>query len=798
MNKKIKKLFRSPSAFMKDSFLYRSIFKRNEQVLLFVGFSTWKQYIRKYFKEDKCLFIKKDLPSNEISKILNQHSTYKIKVLVWGYKIPPLTLQLFLSRNIPISYVEDGFIRSIGLGATKCPPMSLCIDNKAPYFDTTKITDLETILNEYDFSNNPKLIVRAKNIINSILNNKISKYNNAPHKDVHKIYGEKKSKRILVIGQVEDDASIIFGCNKEISNNDVVLLAAEENPSAEIIYKPHPDVINGFREKKSDPNKVSHLCKIIYDEISLPSSLETIDHVYTITSLSGFEALMRGIKVTTLGDAFYSSWGLTDDRQPNPRKKRKLSIEEIFSALYILYPNYYDLNTGNEIEIEDVITNLLNELTALKQQPEKKSIIINKSKEVNLPKLDTIIVTIKAKIEEGNIDQAEALANELWEIKPWDVELGLLISNIYRKKYKFDNAIFMCEALSSRVKNWRVKLELYKCLQERGDKSEKMEAILLEAISLSPKNNPLARLEFIKYLWATKGIGPEVLRECNYLVQKQELFKLNATHNMLIAAIFCEAGRYLLCERQFIIAKNKDPDILYKVQYFNLMDHLRLKGLINEKQSNLIEIISRKLNEGQSYFEELIRENKDSFCIVGNAPTEIGKGKGMSIDANNIVIRFNAYSTSYPEFIDYGLKTNIWVKTGAYLDVPRKNLNAFDLVIISGYNPANRNAMGVDLFIDLIDKKTKVCLIPNFIYEELFILLGATPSAGLAMVYWIYKIIGLIDINNIFGISFGNQEKHASEHYFTNPHKVKYSSHLWDYEAVILKKCITDTSFISH
>ena len=41
---------------------------------------------------------------------------------------------------------------------------------------------------------------------------------------------EKNKKRILVIGQVEDDASIKYGCKKPITNTELVYLAYMENP----------------------------------------------------------------------------------------------------------------------------------------------------------------------------------------------------------------------------------------------------------------------------------------------------------------------------------------------------------------------------------------------------------------------------------------------------------------------------------------------------------------------------------------------------------------------------------------
>ena len=76
---------------------------------------------------------------------------------------------------------------------------------------------------------------------------------------------------------------------------------------------------------------------------------------HTITSLSGFEALLKGIKVTTVGAPFYSGWGLTDDRQPVPRRMRSLSLLELLAGAYLLYPRYANPETGEPLDLEDVL-----------------------------------------------------------------------------------------------------------------------------------------------------------------------------------------------------------------------------------------------------------------------------------------------------------------------------------------------------------------------------------------------------------------------------------------------------------
>lgn len=381
---KLSKLIQNPKLFMSDLKKKRVNRLQKRETILFIGFSTWKTYLKKYFHEQELIFLPKDISLNAFEKKYSSKQS-DIWVYIWGMKIDR-ELHDFLKHNkIPLKYVEDGFVRSIQLGATKTPPMSLTLDSLRPYFDARGASDLENLLNSYDC--NEEEITKASYWMKSMTSLGVSKYNFAENMDMGSIYGKKTKKRVLVIGQVEDDASIKFGCSNSYTNNDIVRLAHQENPNAQIIYKPHPDVLNGYRKRVSHPAEVAHLCLIIKENISLESTFETIDHVYTITSLSGFEALLRGIKVTTLGAPFYSGWGLTDERESVSRRKRNLTIEEVFYISYILYPKYFDTQTGESIKLESVINLIASEKNRYRDK------IKNVSKTYNLLYLDEAFIT---------------------------------------------------------------------------------------------------------------------------------------------------------------------------------------------------------------------------------------------------------------------------------------------------------------------------------------------------------------------------------------------------------------------
>lgn len=328
--------------------------KTTKTVAFLFRVSRWKHpYMKPFLNGYEIRFV----PFGKSMKLLKwELNKYEDKVfIIWGYNESEEVTKYAVENNIPYYRMEDGFVRSVGLGSMHTPPYSLCIDKQGMYFDSSQPSDLEDILNHYNFSENKELLNQAKRSIEKLNRLGISKYNHVEQKSIDEIYGVKKKKRILVIGQVEDDASILKGSKIKWTNNELVLLAKEENPEAEIFYKPHPDVLAGKREKQSNPKDIMHIAKVIEEPLSLVDSFKTIDHVYTITSLAGFEALIRGISVTTVGAPFYSNWGLTDDRQIIKRRKRKLTKEELFAGAYILYPKYVNPTNGEEINLEETI-----------------------------------------------------------------------------------------------------------------------------------------------------------------------------------------------------------------------------------------------------------------------------------------------------------------------------------------------------------------------------------------------------------------------------------------------------------
>ena len=253
-------------------------------------------------------------------------------IAVWGMK----SLIGGFTKDVKILRLEDGFLRSVGLGADLIRPLSWVVDSLGIYYDATKPSSLEVLLANTIVT--PSNIERAKLLRERIVAEGLTKYN-VGVSNWHKPVGLNK-KIILVPGQVESDASLAYGAPKIRSNIGLLQAVRQSNPGSFIVYKPHPDVIAGLRAKGVGEDGALSWCDVQITDANMGRLLTAVDEVHVLTSLAGFEALLRGKPVTCYGQPFYSGWGLTTDIVPNPRRIRQLSLDELILGVLIEYPIY--------------------------------------------------------------------------------------------------------------------------------------------------------------------------------------------------------------------------------------------------------------------------------------------------------------------------------------------------------------------------------------------------------------------------------------------------------------------------
>lgn len=281
------------------------------------------------------------------------------RVVVWGLRDKPDVRALAARHDVPIWRMEDGFLRSVGLGSDFNIPASLVLDRTGIYFDPTTASDLETLLQSASFASDE--LTRAAALRTTIVSRALTKYNFAGRTQV---LARPEAKRVILVpGQVEDDASIRLGCRDIRDNLSLLREVRAQHPDAFLMFKPHPDLLAGNREQgRVDLDQLRALCdRLILDE-PLPACLAIADEVHTMTSLVGFEALLRGLTVHTYGCPFYSGWGLTRDRHRVERRTRALSLDELVAGVLIRYPLYMSRESWQLTTPERVIAELVEEL----------------------------------------------------------------------------------------------------------------------------------------------------------------------------------------------------------------------------------------------------------------------------------------------------------------------------------------------------------------------------------------------------------------------------------------------------
>ena len=245
-------------------------------------------------------------------------------------------------------FIEDGFLRSRGLGSELTPPLSLVQDETGIYYDARSASDLERLIaksTELPLAE----IERASRFRSAISRDNLTKYNITGNKMPDLPQGHK----ILIVGQVEDDASVILGTGEWATNLSLIEKTRAENPDSILMWKPHPDVEAGLRIGAVEADKLSDLVDVTLEKVSASDAMASADEVWTMTSTMGFEALLRGIPVVTLGMPFYAGWGLTRDFIVAPERRGPgPTLDGLAHACLIGYPRYFHPVTGDPISPE--------------------------------------------------------------------------------------------------------------------------------------------------------------------------------------------------------------------------------------------------------------------------------------------------------------------------------------------------------------------------------------------------------------------------------------------------------------
>jgi capsular polysaccharide export protein len=276
-------------------------------------------------------------------------------VAIWRTRLSRTQVREIEQAKPEIFEIEDGFVRSTGLGADCVPPLSIIVDEVGPHFVPSAPSGIERLLERGDFP--PELLARARALRKAIVAGGLSKYETGASELLTRPGGGRR--HVLVPGQVEDDRAVTSG-GALPSNLELLRRArAEVGPEAYLIYKPHPDVLAGHRRGLIAADDMAVLADQIETTSRMASLIAMVDELQVNSSLAGFEALMRSKKVTVHGVPFYAGWGLTIDRGQIPsRRTATRTLDELVAAALLLYPRYLDPETGMPCSAETLIERL--------------------------------------------------------------------------------------------------------------------------------------------------------------------------------------------------------------------------------------------------------------------------------------------------------------------------------------------------------------------------------------------------------------------------------------------------------
>lgn len=258
--------------------------------------------------------------------------------------------------------LEDGFLRSYGTG-DRFPPLSIVVDSVGIYYDSTRPSALENLLqSDADvLAGHEALAAEARA---RILRHGLSKYNHAPPlAELEAALGQPllrpaDRERVLVVDQTAGDLSIALGGASAATFEAMLQAALTEHPQATVYVKTHPEVSAGRKGGHFAHLHNSERVVVLRQAIEPLSLLQHMDAVYVATSTMGFEALLAGKPVTCFGAPWYAGWGATQDRLPRshfPRRNRRRTVQELFAAAYLHYARYINPVTHQRGTILDVI-----------------------------------------------------------------------------------------------------------------------------------------------------------------------------------------------------------------------------------------------------------------------------------------------------------------------------------------------------------------------------------------------------------------------------------------------------------
>jgi capsular polysaccharide export protein len=319
---------------------------------LVLGVSRWKRpFVRPYVAGRDAAVAFRPISRAAVAEARRDRR----RLYVWASREPAWLADEATGAGLRLTRIEDGFLRSVGLGSNFRPALSLVLDEVGIYYDPARESGIERLLSDPDFPA-PNSRVQARRLRARLVAQGVTKYNVRGKSGPLPPDTRRRGARVILIpGQVENDASIRLGSPAIRRNLDLIAAVREAAPDAVLLYKPHPEIEAGNRPGAVPDRAARRYVDHILVGWDAASALAVADEVHTMTSLLGFEALLRGLPVTTYGLPFYAGIGLTADRLPWPRPRGGVDLDTLVAAVLLAYPSYRDPARNLPVHAFDIL-----------------------------------------------------------------------------------------------------------------------------------------------------------------------------------------------------------------------------------------------------------------------------------------------------------------------------------------------------------------------------------------------------------------------------------------------------------
>jgi capsular polysaccharide export protein len=287
-------------------------------------------------------------------------------IISWGGRLPAKTaIGIARLRGLPHWNLEDGFLRSVGLGKSGSIPLSIIADDLGLPVDAGIASRLELLIGDPTRQRDADC---GKTIRERLVEHKLTKYNHLPHK-APKITASTR-RRLLLVDQVVGDVSVGRALGNAASFEQMLLDAVASG--GQCLVRTHPDVMAGYR-KGYLTELAARTPGVVFvdDQVSVASILDVVDEVWTVSSQFGLDALLRSLPVRCYAVPFYAGWGLTQDTVSQAakaaiaqRRTARPTIDALVEVVFSVYPSYRDPATWRPIHVLQAIDLLVEELAA--------------------------------------------------------------------------------------------------------------------------------------------------------------------------------------------------------------------------------------------------------------------------------------------------------------------------------------------------------------------------------------------------------------------------------------------------